>query len=211
MKQRILQITSGRGPTECAYAVDNIVRLVEKEAAQQKINCIVRPKTESNSDSVFIELGHENMEQLNTFIQSWVGSIQWICTSPFRPKHKRKNWFIGVFETHEAETTLVLEEKEVVYQAIRSSGAGGQHVNKVSSAVRVTHLPSGIHAVAMDSRSQHQNKKLAKERLLTKLEKRNGNVQEAQEKQTWLNQLQIERGNPTRVFVGLTFKKKGSL
>ncbi|WP_413511929.1 peptide chain release factor-like protein [Myroides odoratus] len=103
-----------------------------------------------------------------------------------------------------------MEEKDLVYQPIRISGVGGQHVNKVSSAIRIIHIPSGLQLVAMDSRSQHQNKKLAKKRLLEKLKQRNENTLELKEKQNWLNQLQINRGNSIRTFIGSHFKSKGS-
>ena len=99
-------------------------------------------------------------------------------------------------------------EKDIQYQAMRSSGAGGQHVNKVSSAIRATHIPTGIAVVSMDSRSQHQNKKLATERLKQKIEANNLNQFKNQEQNTWTNQLQIERGNPIRVFQGSDFKKQ---
>lgn len=91
---------------------------------------------------------------------------------------------------------------------MRSSGAGGQHVNKVSSAIRATHIPSGISVVAMDSRAQHQNKKLATERLLQKLEHNQVEQLKNEFQTTWTNQLQIQRGNPIRVFQGTDFKKE---
>ncbi|HJS01239.1 MAG TPA: peptide chain release factor-like protein, partial [Flavobacterium sp.] len=83
-----------------------------------------------------------------------------------------------------------------------------QHVNKVSSAIRATHIPTGIAVVSMDSRSQHQNKKLATERLKQKIEENNLNQFKNQEQNTWTNQMQIERGNPVRVFQGSDFKKQ---
>lgn len=92
------------------------------------------------------------------FAKPWVGTIQWIGQSPMRKFHKRKNWFIGVFEI-ESFSQQHFSEKDIEYQAMRSSGAGGQNMNKVSSAVRATLLPTGTSVVAMDSRSQHQNKK----------------------------------------------------
>jgi peptide chain release factor len=90
---------------------------------------------------------------------------------------------------------------------MRSSGAGGQHVNKVSSAIRATHIPTGIAVVAMDSRSQHQNKKLATERLLKKLEEENLRQLKNHVGSQWENQLNIQRGNPVRIFTGSDFKK----
>lgn len=91
---------------------------------------------------------------------------------------------------------------------MRSSGAGGQHVNKVSSAIRATHIPTGIAVVSMDSRSQHQNKKLATERLMQKLAQNNVAQLKSQFKNTWMNQMQIERGNPIRTFAETDFKKE---
>ena len=60
-------------------------------------------------------------------------------------------------------------EHEIVYDTTRSSGPGGQNVNKVETAVRATHVPSGLSVLASDMRTQVQNKKLARERLLMKL------------------------------------------
>ncbi|MBB1139264.1 peptide chain release factor H [Myroides sp. WP-1] len=209
--KKIIQITSGRGPAECTFAVTRIAAIFVKEANQQEITATYQEQTTCDSDSVFIELNCEDERKLLVFTQSWLGSIQWICTSPFRPKHKRKNWFIGIFQSDEAKEREALAESDLSYQAIRSSGAGGQHVNKVSSAVRVTHLPTGLQVTAMDSRSQHQNKKLARTRLEEKIAQINEATKEKREKNTWLNQMQIARGNPIKVFVGLDFKQKGSL
>ena len=120
--------------------------------------------------------------------------------------HKRKNWFIGIFEI-EPQKNVSISENDIQYLAMRSSGAGGQHVNKVSSAIRATHISTGIAVVAMDSRSQHQNKKLATERLLKKLEDEKLIQLKDHVGRQWENQLKIERGNPVRIFTGSDFKK----
>jgi peptide chain release factor len=136
------------------------------------------------------------------FTASWTGTIQWIGQSTFRKMHKRKNWFIGVFEM-DALQLQTISEKDIQYQAMRSSGAGGQHVNKVSSAIRATHVPTGLSVVSMDSRSQHQNKKLATERLLEKFKVFELEQLKQQVTDQWENQLNVQRGNPTRVFRSL--------
>jgi protein subunit release factor A len=64
-------------------------------------------------------------------------------------------------------------EREVVVQVFRASGPGGQHVNKTESALRLTHLPSGVVVTAQDSPSQHRNRGTAFERLVKKLERLN--------------------------------------
>lgn len=102
----------------------------------------------------------------------------------------------------------MVNEKDIHYQAMRSSGAGGQHVNKVSSAIRATHIPTGIAVVSMDSRSQHQNKKLATGRLFQKLMEYEKVQMQQQFQDVWMNQMQIERGNPIRIFKGTDFKKQ---
>jgi protein subunit release factor B len=70
-------------------------------------------------------------------------------------------------------TDRPLLEREVEVDVFRASGPGGQHVNKTESALRLTHLPSGVVVVAQDSSSQHRNREIAFERLVERLEKLN--------------------------------------
>ena len=112
---------------------------------------------------------------------------------------------MGVFEVEHVKK-MDFRENEIQFQATRSQGSGGQNVNKVSTAVRATYLPTGDSVFVQDSRSQFQNKKIAVERLrekvlATELEKVISQVQE-----TWNNTLQVQRGNPIRVFEGSDFK-----
>jgi peptide chain release factor len=206
--EKIIQITSGRGPAECSWVVAQVLKTFIEEAKEKNIKTTMLQR----------EIGIENgtvetatilveSDNLTDFINSWVGTIQWIGQSQFRKFHKRKNWFIGIFEVEKSSATEI-SENDIQYQAMRSSGAGGQHVNKVSSAVRATHIPTGISVVSMDSRSQHQNKKLATERLLQKFKEETVKQFKAEFQAQWMNQLQIQRGNPVRVFQGSDFKKQ---
>ncbi|MNX97665.1 Peptide chain release factor 2 [compost metagenome] len=140
-------------------------------------------------------------------IQTWLGTVQWIQKSPYRPNHGRKNWFVGIFEVNPAKT-VSWNENEIVYQSVRSSGSGGQHVNKVSSAVRATHTPSGISVFVQESRSQLQNKKIARERIREKLENHQSEKLLEVVNQTWSQHHELERGNPVRTFSGMDFKPK---
>lgn len=206
--ERIIQITSGRGPAECAWVVAQVIKKIWDEASDEKIQVemLFREAGQENGTvvSALISLKGENASD---FAESWIGTIQWIGQSQFRKLHKRKNWFIGIFEVTKLEKSMLLD-KDIQYQAMRSSGAGGQHVNKVSSAIRATHIPTGIAAVAMDSRSQHQNKKLAKERLMQKVEASFLDRIKQECENQWMNQMQVERENPKRVFVGTDFKRQ---
>ncbi|TPG45040.1 peptide chain release factor H [Flavobacterium pectinovorum] len=205
--EKIIQITAGRGPAECTSVVAQVLKKVLDEAEEQDLDAILLQR-EVGEENGTIETATISVKGENAiaFANSWIGTIQWIGQSQFRKMHKRKNWFIGIFEIEPQKNTSI-SENDIQYQAMRSSGAGGQHVNKVSSAIRATHIPTGIAVVSMDSRSQHQNKKLATERLLKKLEDETLQQLKNHVGKQWENQLNIQRGNPVRVFSGTDFKK----
>ena len=204
----MIQITAGRGPAECTWVAAQVLKKVLEEAQSHQLEAIVlQREAGSENGTVASALVQVKGTPLTAFIASWTGTIQWIGQSTFRKMHKRKNWFIGVFEV-EPQQASSLSQKDIQYQAMRSSGAGGQHVNKVSSAIRATHIPTGLSVVAMDSRSQHQNKKLATERLVAKFRISELDQLKRQVADQWENQLNVQRGNPTRVFTGSDFKKE---
>jgi peptide chain release factor len=153
------------------------------------------------------------------FAQRWSGSIQWTVESPLRPRHKRKNWFIGVVALPEAprpcprppaaegrQGGAPLDLREVRFEAFRAGGPGGQHQNKTESAVRAVHVPTGLAAVARDGRSQHRNKMVAVERLAMLLRTSQVIAAIADQQAVHLNHDRLERGNPVRRFRGNRFE-----
>lgn len=205
---KIIQITAGRGPAECTWVAAQVLKKVLDEAHENQLEAtVLQREIGSENGTVASALVLLKGKSVSEFVASWTGTIQWIGQSSFRKMHKRKNWFIGVFEVERLQIKTI-SEKDIQYQAMRSSGAGGQHVNKVSSAIRATHLPTGLSIVAMDSRSQHQNKKLATERLLEKLKIFELEQIKLQVNNQWENQLNVQRGNPTRTFKGSDFKNE---
>lgn len=201
-----LQITSGRGPEECGWVVAHLVAIILKEArtASLEVDEIeVVPGVPSTLRSVVFKVEGEGSEN---FIRSWVGTILWVGQSPFRPHHKRKNWFVGI-ERIEVPSEKNLNPKDIEISAMRASGPGGQHVNKTSSAIRVVHRPTGLSAIAQDGRSQHQNRKLALARLNLLLKRNEERTRSSLEKQRWDLHNQLERGNPIRVYEGKEFRQ----
>lgn len=206
MKTKIIQITAGRGPEECCWVVAQVVKHFNQNLKDVGITAQLLHRVPGNENgalrSVTLQLqGNE----LDTFLSTWLGTIQWIGKSNYRKFHKRKNWFIGLFEI-ESIPPIRLTLDQIRFQAIRSSGPGGQHANKVSSAVRATHLKTGQSVLVSDTRSQHQNKKIALERLQNKLSLYQNEKLKSQAQNQWENHLDLERGNPTRVFTGTDFK-----
>jgi peptide chain release factor len=210
LETKNIQITAGKGPVECSWVVAKVLKVFLKEVNKigLKSTILHQEKGDENGtvQSATIQLSGSEI-LLSTFLKEWVGTIQWIGTSTFRKFHKRKNWFIGVFEIKHQQT-VQLKEHEIKYQAIRSSGPGGQHVNKVSSAIRAIHEPTGIQVVVMDTRSQHQNKKLATQRLTAKVVQKNLEGFKASIQDQWENHQELERGNPVKIFAGSDFKPK---
>ena len=194
-----LKITSGRGPTECCRVVALVLEKILTQVKQMGLaaEVIERESGEINRTLFSAVISIEG-EKADEIVKEWEGTIQWIAQSPYRIYHKRKNWFIGVKSFFPPDMQTV-NEKEISYQTLRASGPGGQHVNKTESAVRATHIPSGLSVTASDQRSQMQNKKLATERLLIKLSAWNieQTMQKAQE--NWNNHNNLQRGNPVKM------------
>ncbi|EFO0738350.1 peptide chain release factor H [Escherichia coli] len=186
----LLQLSSAQGPEECCLAVKKALERLIKEAARQDVAVtVLETETGRYSDtlrSALVSLDGDNAWALS---ESWCGTIQWICPSPYRPHHGRKNWFLGIGR----------------YETLRSSGPGGQHVNKTDSAVRATHLASGISVKVQSERSQHANKRLARLLIAWKLEQQQQENSAVLKSQRRMFHHQIERGNPRRTFTGMAF------
>ena len=196
-----LQVSAGQGPAECAWAVVRTVEEIQREAAAASLELraveIVPGSEAGTAESALVSIRGDL--PLERFVESWCGTVQWIARSPFRPDHKRKNWFVGV-EVLEPVDEARLTSGDLRWETMRASGPGGQHVNRTESAVRVTHVPTGTQASAMEERSQHRNRKLAMARLVQKIEALNNCRAEQAREERWRAHHGVERGNPVRVF-----------
>ncbi len=203
-----LQVTSGRGPDECCWVVARVVEAITQDASANGYNLNVLEVVPGSKPDLFKSalLSIEG-DGLSEFLSQWEGTIQWIGKSQFRPKHKRKNWFVGV-TSYEAPEEVDYSCSEFRFESMRSSGPGGQHANKIESAVRVTHMPTGINAIAQEERSQHMNRKLALSRLHKKLQQQKQSTEMQLQQERWDEHNALERGNPIRVYEGLKFKLK---
>lgn len=144
---------------------------------------------------------------MNDDVEAIEGTVQWICQSPFRPHHKRKNWYIDVSIIPELPEAQAFDKKDVVFERLHSGGKGGQNVNKVETGVRLSHKPTGISVVCTEERSQHQNRRKAEERLCAMLALKDHEAKCQHNRQAWGKHHQLQRGNPARVYGGPKFKR----
>ena len=152
-----LLLTSGRGPAECRIAVAKAIAALTAEATALGLDtdCVNGPNPEGHGPASAIVVIHGDAAAI--FARPWIGSIQWVAQSPPRPHHKRKNWFIGVIELPALpDAPKALSDRDVRFEAFRAGGPGGQHQNKTESAVRATHIATGLSVVAREERSQSQ-------------------------------------------------------
>lgn len=210
---KLIQFSAGQGPSECALAVKLGVRRFIEDAEKLGLEVDIVEQEAGEVKGTFksvllmLKTNAVNTAQ-QQFLEQWQGSIQWICRSPYRPKHGRKNWFFNVM-LWESDESQPLNTSDVEIKTCRSSGAGGQHVNTTDSAVQLLHKPTGLSVKVQTERSQHQNKRLAFALLKHKIKTLESQQNEVLKGHLRLQHHQVERGRAVRVFVGERFQERG--
>jgi peptide chain release factor 2 len=125
-----------------------------------------------------------------------------VRVSPFDSQSRRHTSFASVFVTPELDDDIVVEinDKDLRIDTYRASGSGGQHVNKTSSAVRITHLPTGVVVQCQDEKSQHRNKDMAMKVLKARLYQLEAEKKASEVKKIHDNKLDIAWGSQIRSY-----------
>ena len=199
----IVTIHPGAGGTESQDWAEMLERMYLRWAERKGFGTVITDRLEGEGagiKSVTFEINGQNAYGL---LQSEVGVHRLVRISPFDANARRHTSFASVFVYPQVDDEIKIEirPEDLRVDTFRSSGAGGQHVNRTDSAIRMTHLPTGIVVQCQNERSQHKNRASALKQLRARLYEHELAKKQAEDDKLEANKLDINFGSQIRSYV----------
>jgi peptide chain release factor 2 len=198
-----LDIQAGAGGTEAQDWAQMLLRMYLRWGAARGFGCEVIDSSPGEVAGIKSASVAVQGEYAYGWLRTETGVHRLVRKSPFDSGNRRHTSFASVFVSPEVDDDIAIEinPADLRMDVYRSSGAGGQHVNKTESAVRITHMPSGIVVAVQNERSQHKNRSMAMKMLKAKLYELEVNKRNAAAKVLEDAKSDVSWGNQIRSYV----------